>query len=196
MLSLMRVGGNHPGAVAMASCQPLLQRSIPPMRAPLLALTLLLACAATQAQTAPRKPKPNPEPRTATLGGAAPAGSDRVMSRDELRACLQRQQAQEPRRAELARQQATLDAERADLLQSGQALQAELAALDRSSPDAVAAYNARATDRDSKVDTWNQRNARFSDDARASQAEQQAWQADCAGRRFREDDETALRKAR
>lgn len=176
----------------MASFRPLPPCLKLPMRLPALALMLLLALPAS-AQTAPRKPQA--APRTATLGGGA-ASQDRLMTREELRACLLRQQALEPRRAELARQQATLDEERAALLQSGQALQAELAALDRSSADAVAAYNARAAERDARVDGWNQRNVRISDDARAGQAEQQAWAADCAGRRYREDDEIALRRAR
>lgn len=166
------------------------------MRALLLALTLGLALApAGWAQTKPKAP-PRGEPRTAALagGGAAPAG--RLLTRDELRDCLQRQQVLGERRTELDRSQATLDGEKAELLKAGEALQAELAALDRTSADAVAAYNARAAERDSKVDAWNQRNTRFVDEARAHQADQKGWADACAGRRYREDDEIALRRGK
>lgn len=56
----------------------------------------------------------------------------------------------------------------------------------------VKRFNARAADRDAKVQAWNKRNAELSEASRRLADERESWAADCAGRRFREEDEQAI----
>lgn len=56
----------------------------------------------------------------------------------------------------------------------------------------VKRFNDRAAERDAKVQAWNKRNAELSEASRRVADEREAWAADCAGRRFREEDEQAI----
>ena len=126
-----------------------------------------------------------------TLGGGKAAG--KLMTRDELRACLKQQATLKTGRADLKSQQDTLDAEKPALVDAGTALKEELATLDRSSADAVAAYNAKAQANDQKVDAWNQRNAALVEQAKTWQGQNDSWAATCAGRPYDENQELLIR---
>jgi len=57
----------------------------------------------------------------------------------------------------------------------------------------VAAFNAKATVMDGKVVAWNQRNEEWNKTSKALEADRAKWVADCADRRYREDDEKAIK---
>jgi len=87
-----------------------------------------------------------------------------------------------------------LDRERVDLQRNQAALEADRAKLGDGAQQAVNAFNTRAQALDQKVADWNQRNAALSELAQAVNRDRDTWTADCADRRYREDDEAAIRK--
>jgi Skp family chaperone for outer membrane proteins len=136
--------------------------------------------------------------RTALLGDApasAPVNA-KVLGREELRQCLQRQQTLETRRGDLDRHGQALENEKAALLASGTALEAELKALDTRSEAAVNAFNAKAAARDKQVADWTRHHQAAGEDHKAWLADSQGWAADCSGRRYREEDRTAISRGR
>ncbi|EHR72642.1 hypothetical protein BurJ1DRAFT_3839 [Burkholderiales bacterium JOSHI_001] len=136
--------------------------------------------------------------KTAALG-EAPAGvtvNPKPLAREELRQCLQRQQTLEARRSDLDRHDQALASEKAALLASGSRLEAELKALDTRSEAAVNAFNAKAAARDKQVADWTRLHAAAGEDHQAWLTDSQAWGADCAGRRYREEDRTAISRGR
>ena len=55
-------------------------------------------------------------------------------------------------------------------------------------------YNAKASALDARVSDWNARNNAWNDTSLALEAERKGWVRDCADRRYREDDESAIRR--
>lgn len=58
---------------------------------------------------------------------------------------------------------------------------------------AVADYNARIGAVDARVSEWNVRNAQLNDKAKALEDERAGWVTSCADRRYREEDENAIK---
>ncbi len=86
-----------------------------------------------------------------------------------------------------------LERDRLALQAESEALQAERAAL----PDmqtAVNAFNSRAAAQDQKVVEWNERNKKLADATEALASDREQWTADCGNRRYREDDEIAIKR--
>lgn len=157
---------------------------------PFLGLTLaltwsLLPAGATQAAD---KPKEN----------AAGKGTPRLplLTRAELRDCMAQQERLRSHHEPNLQQQAALDRDKAELELQGAALQAQLATLDRTSADAVAAYNAQAQARDQRVDAYNAARPIFNQSVEAVQAERTRYAEKCGDRRFDEKDEAAIKAGR
>ena len=99
-------------------------------------------CASAQAQTpagagaAPAKAAPAPKPAAAAAAAAAPAatpatvGGKKIMSREELRACLKRNDDLKARSKELDDQATAINAERPQIEQTLEAIRAERASLE------------------------------------------------------------------
>jgi hypothetical protein len=121
---------------------------------------------------------------------------DRILTRDELRACYKQRDDLKVQRDALDSERSKLDAERADLARDGAALKEAFDALDRTSQEAVDGYNAKAKVRDAGVDAWNVRNGSAKDREKAFDETQGGWRKNCNERRYREEDETALRKGK
>ena len=60
----------------------------------------------------------------------------------------------------------------------------------------MAAFNAKVAALDARVADWNQRNAQVNDSAKALEQERMSWISDCGDRRYREDDEIAIRRGK
>ncbi len=75
-------------------------------------------------------------------------------------------------------------------------LEAEKAALASTGKPDLEAYNAKATALQAKVADWNQRNDQFSAKAKDLEDQRSAWTDNCSNRRYREDDETAIKKGK
>ena len=127
-----------------------------------LAGTALIAGAAAQAAL-----------RTGTLGKGK--GSGPLLTRAELRECLAQQARIRAAADGVASAQATLDKEKSELQRRGLALKDELAALDRTSADAVAAYNAAAQEHDKRVDAYNTQSATFNSQVQDWQAQRASY---------------------
>jgi hypothetical protein len=93
----------------------------------------------------------------------------------------------ERQRAEMNTEQAALVAERATL-------EAERQRLATQSEEIIRAYNAKAGALDLRVTDWNERNAKWADRSKAAESDRKLWLSSCSDRRYREDDEIAIRK--
>lgn len=165
----------------MRRAQP--QRWLASASAALLALLL-----ATPAGHAADKPK------EASFGKGKASGA--FLTREQLRGCIAQQTRLALQDAELQKDQAALAAAKAELASSGAALKPELEALDRTSADAVNAYNERAAARDQRIDEYEARVPRFNERVETVRIEREAFAKGCDNRRYFEDDEIAIRKGK
>jgi hypothetical protein len=146
-------------------------------------------------------------PAKAQSGGK----NDRIMTREELRACMKRSEALKTGSDELLTGRRALDGEKADIAkerdsldQQVKAVAAERDTVDKADEAAVKAYNDKANamiatydtkkgELDAKVDAWNARNRAHNERAMTYEQELKSYNDTCATRRFREDDEKAIR---
>jgi chromosome segregation ATPase len=94
------------------------------------------------------------------------------------------------------RQRQDINAERDELEKQQKALDAEKAALSSSGEATLKAYNDKASALDARVVDWNQRTEQWNAGAKGLEAERTAWVEGCADRRYRDDDEAAIRKGK
>jgi hypothetical protein len=155
-------------------------------------LATLVAAGGLQAADRPKTDKPKVEkPRPASFGKAKADGP--LLTRAQLRECLAQQlRVRESSEATLKLQTA-LDSEKSEIARLGALLADKLAALDRSSADAVQAYNTEALARDKLIDAYNARTPEFNARVDALQAERDAFARDCENRNYDELDEDAIK---
>ena len=147
-----------------------------------ISLALLAACAAQAAD----------KPKEASFGKGAGA----FLSREQLRACLAQQTRMTQQDTDLRREQAALADVKAVIARRGDELKEQLVTLDRTSADAVAAYNGEAQARDKMIDDYEAGVAQHNSRVEAGRAEREAFAKACDNRRYFEDDETAIKKGR
>ncbi len=94
------------------------------------------------------------------------------------------------------RERTALNKEREDLAVVQKALEAEKTEFAAKSEAMVRDYNVKAAAVDAQVTDWNQRNEQWNLDARALEADRSEWVINCADRRYREDDETAIKRGK
>jgi hypothetical protein len=97
-----------------------------------------------------------------------------------------RNRAYEQTSQRLTNEKAELEKERGDLV-------AEVDRWSAQMKPAVDAYNVKAGALDARVAGWNERNAKWNESGAMLEAERKTWVAACADRRYREDDEKAIR---
>jgi hypothetical protein len=134
------------------------------------------------------------KPRSSSFGNAKP--SSPLLTRAQLRDCLGRQDRLRGRPEEMARRQAALEADRAEIERLGSALKEQAAALDRTSADAVGAYNEQVRARDKLIEDYQGAVPTFNTEAEALKSEQDAFASTCQNRRYDENDELAIRKGK
>jgi chromosome segregation ATPase len=143
------------------------------------------------AQTAPAKPAVTPPtivmPAAApakaparTLGGKTPAG--KMLSRDELRACMNRLEGVNAAAKDLGQRRAALDKEKVDLVKSGEALQAEKAGVETKLA-AVRDWEARVRAHGAEIETFNQR-LKAADEGPKSKRDEMAKELDAERERL------------
>ena len=94
------------------------------------------------------------------------------------------------------RQRMLINREREEIEVASKKLNEDRARITSESEAAVAAYNAKAMALDTRVNEWNARNQAWNDAGGALDAERKTWVANCGDRRYREDDEAAIRRGR
>ena len=163
-----------------------------------LLLALSLGSHPAAAQTAPPAPrpaaKPAAKPPSKPAAKVEPKPIEPVLTRDELRACMSRQDKVREQNAEAGRLQAELEREKTELLKDGEVLKADLANLDRTDADVVEAYNKRAIARDERIAAFEPRLNAFNAKVESLNAERAAYTSDCINRKYDEKDEKALKK--
>jgi hypothetical protein len=132
--------------------------------------------------------------KEASFGNGKSSGP--ILGKEQLRSCL----AQPPRLArqdaDLAKEQADLNATKVDISGGGDALKSQLEGLDRSSADAVAAYNEKAQAHDKQIDEYQARVTAFNSKVEANHADHESFNKGCENRRYLEEDEIAIRKGK
>ena len=99
-------------------------------------------------------------------------------------------------RAERERVRQAHDAERAQLETQEAALRTEMDTLNKANADAAGSMNARITEHEQKVRDWNTRNDAFTARVDGQRTADDRFKSECASRRYREDDEIAIRQGK
>lgn len=143
---------------------------------------LLAALLVPAAHGAEKKPVPPPAAKTAVLTPA------------QLRDCL----AQKDKLAKVTdaavKSKAAVAAQKAEIDSTGKALEVEATTLDRTSDDAVAAYNAKVIERNGKVDAYRARAEAYNVETESVLAAKNAYEKACANRRYDDRDLDDLQK--
>ena len=145
-----------------------------------------------QAALKAHRTKLDVQPEIAAINARTQALSDRVTAWNERVKAFNETpnrsgSAAERQRTELNKEQVELEAQRV-------ALESDRSAVTDRAQSTVAAFNARAVALDQKVTDWNARNEKHAQRATTLSDERQVWTSECANRRYREDDETAIRR--
>lgn len=149
-----------------------------------LSITLLMLWAGAGLADAADKPR---------VGGFGQAKGGPLLTRAQLRDCLTQQDRVKAQGDEALKLRTRIEAEQADLVARGAQLKEQLAALDRSSQEAVDAYNAQAAERDKAIDALEERTTAYNARVEALQAEKATFAKACDNRRYDERDETDIR---
>lgn len=123
-------------------------------------------------------------------------GAGALLSRTELKECLDIEARVVEGTPVAAREREQLEKDKAELIRQGEALKAELEALDRTSLEAIEAYRARALARDKAIDEFDARSAAFNARVGTLDADRSAFKQRCDNRRFDQADEAAIRKGK
>jgi hypothetical protein len=134
----------------------------------------------------------DPPKKEGSFGGGKSSGA--YLTKDQLRACLAQQDRMKEQGANLTKEQAEIAAMKIDITQTGDALKAQLDTVDRTSEEAVAAYNEKAQARDKQIDVYQSRVNAFNDRVQAASVDREAFTKGCESRRYFEDDEIAIKK--
>lgn len=123
-------------------------------------------------------------------------GTGPFLTKDQLRKCIAQQDSLKTQDADLVKEQAAITAQKAEILRVGDELKTKLDAIDRTSAEAVAGYNEAVQARDKQIDEYQTRVTKFNAGVDDNQAAHEQFGQGCSGRRYFEDDETAIRKGK
>jgi hypothetical protein len=151
-----------------------------------LALLTLASAAAFAADLPPKK--------EGSFGGAKGTGA--YLTREQLRACLAGQDKSKDQDAEMLKEKGAIGAQKEEIERTDAELKLKLAGVDRTSADAVAAYNELAQARDRRVEAYQARVAAFNARIGEYQIERESFAQNCANRRYFDEDESAIRKGK
>jgi len=129
-----------------------------------------------------------------TFGGGK--GSGAFLTRAQLRDCINQQAKIKQQDTEMQVQQDKLNADKAEIGKRGDTLKTQLETLDRTSPDAVSAYNEQAAARDKMIDEYQEQVTQFNARVQSFNTDREAFTKNCSNRRYFEDDEIAIRKGK
>ena len=136
----------------------------------------------------------DPKPRETRPAAARP--TPLLLSPAQLRECLAQQQSLRGRADEAERKQAALTANKAEIDRLGTTLKAQLETLDRTSADAIAAYNAQAATRDKMIDEYQQGVPVYNTEVETLKADRATHAKACENKRYDENDEIMIRKGK
>ena len=123
-----------------------------------------------------------------------PAPKSPLLTQEQLRDCLAQKDKVAKETEAAVKSRAEVDAQKAEIDSSGKALADEATTLDRTSQDAVAAYNAKVIDRNAKVDAYRARAEAYNVEADRVLATKDAYEKACANRRYDDRDLSDVQK--
>jgi hypothetical protein len=119
---------------------------------------------------------------------AATKKSDAVLTPEQLRDCLDKEARKNKATDAALKAKADIAADKAMIDRSGTALGEEATTLDRTSEDAVNAYNAKIDERDKQIAAYEAKVAAYNKDAADVQALSDAYAKSCSNRRYDDRD--------
>ena len=147
------------------------------------AALLLTALLAPAAHGADKKAAPPP---------AAPKTP--LLTQEQLRDCLAQKDKVSKDTDAAVKSKAAVAAQRAEIDSSGKALADEGTTLERTSQDAVTAYNAKVVERNTKVDAYRAKADAYNVEADRVLATKDAYEKACANRRYDDRDLNDIQK--
>ena len=187
----------------LLSFRPLTDMLTFPMQAiqtpsPLRALPLLTAALAALLlmQPAVAQEKATTKPPAKSMTKAAPRNKANLMTRDELRACMNEQDRLQVIRTKVDQEQAALDQQKARVQAMDAERQKRAAALDPADEAGRKAIEDEVVKRDQEADAYNARLAVLREQVAGFDAGRQAWVERCTKKDFDEMDEAAIKKER
>ena len=144
---------------------------------------LLTALLAPAAHGADKKPAPLP-----------PAPKTPLLTQEQLRDCLAQKDKVAKETEAAVKSRAEVDAQKAEIDSSGKALADEGTTLERTSQDAVTAYNAKVVERNTKVDAYRAKADAYNVEADRVLATKDAYEKACANRRYDDRDLNDIQK--
>ena len=160
-----------------------------PLRAALLAVFLLTSAGASNRTLAADAPPKQAAPKPTK-------GKANVMTRDELRACMDERDRLQEVRNQVQRENTALNTQQADINKLDAEISQKRAGLD---PADAAGQQVLATDaarRDEQVAAFNTQLRSLNEQNRSLEERRTAWLAKCDGRNFDEKDEAAIMRER
>jgi hypothetical protein len=149
------------------------------------------ALAADPAPGTPRRGEPRRPPAQPQVQ-PPPRPIEPLLTREQLRGCMALQARNRQLAQDAQQNQARLTAERDELRQLGDALKADAGTLDRTSEEAVNAYNGRVAERERRVGELERAVASFNQMASSHEQGRAAYARDCENRKFDDLDEKAI----
>jgi type IV secretory pathway VirB10-like protein len=125
---------------------------------------------------------------------APPPSKTAVLTQEQLRDCLAQKEKLAKDSDAAVKAKAAVAAQKAEIDSTGKALEDEAASLDRTSEDAVAAFNAKVIERNGKVDAFRAKAEAYNVDAEKVLAAKEEYEKTCANRRFDDRDLNDLQK--
>ncbi|HMC16064.1 MAG TPA: hypothetical protein VKI18_10555 [Albitalea sp.] len=119
-----------------------------------------------------------------------------LLSRAELRECLAQKERIRVQSEEMQKQQDQLARDKEEIVRLGAELKDKLAALDRSSQEAVDQYNVEAAARDKLIDAYEAATPGFNAKVDVLTAQRDAFAKACGNRRYDEKDELAIQRGK
>jgi chromosome segregation ATPase len=123
-------------------------------------------------------------------------GSGPLLTKEQLRTCMSLKARVAQLEDDLSKEQTALAATKDEIVRGGDALKARLETLDRTSAEAVAAYNEQTEARDKQIDDYQARVTAFNTRVESNKTDRDAYTKGCENRRFFEDDEIAIKKSK
>ena len=154
-----------------------------PNRLQCLCVMALLCAAVSQAADKP-----------ASFGKGKATGP--LLSRAQLRECLAQQGRLQTLSADASKLQAGMAADEAEIKRLDAAHKEKFVSLDRTSAEAVAAYNTESQQLDKLIDAYNANTPAFNAKVEALQAERTSFAKDCDNRNYDEKDELAIKNGK
>ena len=137
-----------------------------------------------------------PSAHGADKKAAAPPATPKtpILTPAQLSDCLARKDKLAKDTDAAVKAKAAVTADKAEIDSTGKALEEEATTLDRTSEDAVAAYNAKILARNAKVETFRAKAEAYNVEAENVLAAKDAYEKACANRRYDERDLNDLQK--